>query len=97
MYVDDFNILSRVYQVRIQDEPGFRGQVEEIQRLYVRGGNGKLVPLRSIVTPSTSFGPNTISPLQSLFGSICDRLGGVGDEHWPSTRNDGSDGARNPS
>lgn len=60
-YVDDFNILSRVYQVRIQDEPEFRGQVEDIQRLHVRGGNGDLVPLQSVVTPSTSFGPNAIS------------------------------------
>jgi len=72
-YVDDFNILSRVYQVRIQDEPGFRGQVEDIRRLHVRGGNGELVPLRSIVTLSTSFGPNTISrynlfPAASVIG-----------------------------
>jgi len=61
VYVDDFSILSRVYQVRIQDEPNFRGQVEDIQRLHVRSDSGELVPLRSIVTPSTSFGPNTIS------------------------------------
>ncbi|MBW4656977.1 MAG: multidrug efflux RND transporter permease subunit [Kaiparowitsia implicata GSE-PSE-MK54-09C] len=60
-YVDDFNILSRVYQVRIQDEAGFRGQVGDIQRLHVRSANGELVPLQSIVTTSTSFGPNTIS------------------------------------
>jgi hydrophobe/amphiphile efflux-1 (HAE1) family protein len=60
-YVDDFNILSRVYQVRIQDEPEFRSRVEDIQRLHVRGQDGDLVPLQSIVTPSTSFGPSTIS------------------------------------
>ena len=59
-YVDDFNILSRVYQVRVQDEPAFRGQVDDIQRLHVRGQHGDLVPLQSIVTPSTSFGPNAI-------------------------------------
>lgn len=60
-YVDDFNIFSRVYQVRIQDEPEFRGQVEDIQRLHVRSQGGNLVPLQSIVTTSTAFGPNTIS------------------------------------
>jgi multidrug efflux pump subunit AcrB len=60
-YVDDFNIFSRVYQVRIQDEPEFRGQVEDIQRLHVRSQSGDLVPLQSIVTTSTTFGANTIS------------------------------------
>ncbi|MFD2140595.1 efflux RND transporter permease subunit [Ancylobacter oerskovii] len=60
-YVDDFNILSRVYQVRIQDEPNFRGRVEDIQRLHVRSVNGDLVPLQSIVVPSTTFGPNAIN------------------------------------
>jgi hydrophobe/amphiphile efflux-1 (HAE1) family protein len=60
-YVDDFNIFSRVYQVRIQDEPEFRGRVEDIQRLHVRSQSGGLVPLQSLVTISTSFGPNAIS------------------------------------
>jgi len=60
-YVDDFNILSRVFQVRIQDEPEFRGQVADIQRLHVRNQNGDLIPLQSIVTPSTVFGPNAIN------------------------------------
>jgi len=60
-YVDDFNIFSRVFQVRIQDEPGFRGRVEDIQRLHVRGQRGELVPLQSLVTLSTSFGPNVIN------------------------------------
>ncbi|MFC5066543.1 efflux RND transporter permease subunit [Flaviflagellibacter deserti] len=61
LYVDDFNIFSRVFQVRIQDEPQFRSRVEDIQRLHVRSQTGSLVPLQSIVTTSTSFGPNTIS------------------------------------
>lgn len=60
-YVGDFNIFSRVYQVRIQDEANFRGQVEDIQRLHVRSQTGQLVPMRSIVTTSTSFGPSAIS------------------------------------
>jgi hydrophobe/amphiphile efflux-1 (HAE1) family protein len=60
-YVDDFNIFSRVFQVQIQDEPQFRTQIEDIRRLHVRSAGGELVPLRSIVTLSTSFGPNTIT------------------------------------
>jgi len=60
-YVGDFNILSRVYQVRIQDEPEFRGRIEDIERLHVRGQHGELVPLRTLLASSTSFGPNAIS------------------------------------
>ena len=60
-YVDDFNIFSRVYQVRIQDESEFRNRVDDILRLHVRNAAGDLVPLRSIVTPTTSFGPNAIN------------------------------------
>lgn len=59
--VDDFNILSRVYQVRIQDDAEFRTRPEDILRLHVRSTSGDLVPLQSILTTSTSFGPNTIS------------------------------------
>ncbi|MCK9907743.1 multidrug efflux RND transporter permease subunit [Microbacteriaceae bacterium K1510] len=60
-YVDDFNIFSRVFQVRIQDEPQFRSRIEDIQRLHVRSQNGELVSLQTIAKPSTSFGPNAIN------------------------------------
>ncbi|MCB8822017.1 efflux RND transporter permease subunit [Microvirga rosea] len=60
-YVDDFNIFSRIYQVRIQDEPAFRSRADDILRLHVRSQTGEFVPLQSLVTVSTSFGPNTIS------------------------------------
>jgi hydrophobe/amphiphile efflux-1 (HAE1) family protein len=60
-YIDDFNMSARVYQIRIQDDPAFRSSVEDIQRLHVRGQSGQLVPLRAIVTPATSFGPNAIN------------------------------------
>lgn len=60
-YVGDFNIFSRVYQVRIQSEPNFRSRAEDIERLHVRSQTGELVPLRSIVTTTTSFGPSAIN------------------------------------
>lgn len=67
-YVDDFNIFSRVYQVRIQDEPQFRSRIEDIQRLRVRSRNGELVPLQSLLSISTSYGPTAINRY-SLFPS----------------------------
>ncbi len=60
-YVDDFNIFSRVYQVRIQDEPSFRTRIEDIQRLRVRGQAGNLVPLQGLLSISTVYGPNSVN------------------------------------
>jgi hydrophobe/amphiphile efflux-1 (HAE1) family protein len=60
-YVDDFNMFSRVYQVRIQDEPQFRSRIEDIQRLRVRSQSGAAVPLQSLLSIETSYGPGSIS------------------------------------
>ncbi len=60
-YVDDFNLFSRVYQIRIQDEPGFRTRVEDIQRLRVRGQAGNMVPLQAMVSISAVYGPNAVN------------------------------------
>ncbi|UFN49614.1 efflux RND transporter permease subunit [Roseomonas sp. OT10] len=59
-YVDDFNMLSRVFQVRIQDEPRFRGRVADIERQHVRNSTGELVPLRAVLVLSDTLGPNAI-------------------------------------
>ncbi|TCR97907.1 hydrophobe/amphiphile efflux-1 (HAE1) family protein [Rhizobium sp. BK418] len=60
-YVDDFNIFSRVYQVRIQDEPLFRSRIEDIQRLRVRSQSGDLVPLQGLLSISIIYGPNSVN------------------------------------
>lgn len=67
-YVDDFNIFSRVYQVRLQDEPAFRQRIEDIQRLRVRSQSGDLVPLQSVVSISTIYGPSAVNRY-NLFSS----------------------------
>lgn len=60
-YVDDFNIFSRVYQVRIQDESAFRARIEDIQRLRVRSQSGALVPLQGMLSISTIYGPSSVN------------------------------------
>ena len=67
-YVDDFNIFSRVYQVRLQDEPAYRQRVDDIQRLRVRSQAGELVPLQSMVSISTIYGPSSVNRY-NLFSS----------------------------
>ncbi|BAN48319.1 efflux RND transporter permease subunit [Metapseudomonas resinovorans] len=60
-YVDDFNIFSRVFQVRIQDEPEFRNRIEDIQRLRVRSQSGAMIPLQGLLSITTIYGPSTIN------------------------------------
>lgn len=60
-YVDDFNLFSRVFQVRIQNEPDFRSRIEDIQRLRVRSAGGALLPLQALLSISTVYGPNSIN------------------------------------
>lgn len=67
-YVDDFNIFSRVYQVRLQDEPAYRQRIDDIQRLRVRSQSGELVPLQSMVSISTIYGPSSVNRY-NLFSS----------------------------
>ncbi len=67
-YVDDFNIFSRVYQVRLQDEPAYRQRIDDIQRLRVRSQSGALVPLQSMISIQTIYGPSAVNRY-NLFSS----------------------------
>ncbi len=60
-YVDDFNLSSRVFQVRLQNDTQFRSRVEDIQRLKVRSSNGVLVPIQAVASISTVYGPSSIN------------------------------------
>lgn len=60
-YVNDFNKLDRVFQVRIQAEAGFRDDVDDITRLYVRSRDGAMVPLRTLITTKTVLAASLIN------------------------------------
>ncbi len=60
-YVNQFNLQSQVFQVIVQDQSKYRGTVADIQNLYVKSANGALVPMRSLVTVSTTLGPDTVT------------------------------------
>ncbi len=59
-YINDFNLFGKTYQVRIQAESRFRSTIEDINRLYVRNGDGDMVPLRSLVSIKPILGPLSI-------------------------------------
>jgi len=59
-YVNDFNLYGRTYQVKVQADASYRNAADDISRLYVRSNDGKMVPMRSLVTLSTVLAPQLI-------------------------------------
>jgi len=49
VYVNDFNLFGRTYQVFAMAEPEYRDSPEDVGRLQMRNRDGRMVPLGSIV------------------------------------------------
>jgi len=60
LYVNDFNVFGRTWQVLVQAEPEFRSQPHDINRFYLRTGEGNMVPLGTLATVSASAGPDVV-------------------------------------
>ncbi len=60
LYVNDFNIFGRTWQVRVQADPKFRDEPADLDHFYVRGGMGDMVPVSTIASIKPSAGPDVI-------------------------------------
>jgi len=49
LYVNDFTLLGRNWQVNLQSEGEFRSRPEDLRRIFVRSSQGAMVPLSSLV------------------------------------------------
>jgi HAE1 family hydrophobic/amphiphilic exporter-1 len=56
-YVNDFNRFGRVYKVYVQAEPEYRRDPKQFGLFFVRGKEGQMVPLDTLVTTRTTSGP----------------------------------------
>jgi hydrophobe/amphiphile efflux-1 (HAE1) family protein len=61
IYVNDFNLYGRTWQVNIQGEAADRTDLAAIWRIFVRSKTGAMVPLRAVAEARTVLGPQTIS------------------------------------
>src|SRR5829696_5569381 len=68
-YVNDFNFLGRVNQVRAQADQNFRMDRDDILRLKTRSASGALVPLGSLVNIRDVAGPDLVQRY-NLFPSV---------------------------
>ncbi|MGE7958923.1 efflux RND transporter permease subunit [Pseudomonas sp. NPDC089530] len=60
LYVNDFNLLGRVYQVRVQADAPFRAHADDIGQLKARNADGNMVPLGSLVSVVPTYGPEMV-------------------------------------
>lgn len=60
LYVNDFNRFGRVWRVQVQAEPSARSQPQDVEDIYVRNGDGEMVPLSGLVETSFRVGPNIV-------------------------------------
>ncbi|AWK85174.1 efflux RND transporter permease subunit [Azospirillum thermophilum] len=78
VYVNDFNLYGRVFQVKVQDEADFREQAEAIDQLYVRSASGDMVPLRTLVTIRTVPAPDSITRYNQFLSASVNGQGAPG-------------------
>jgi len=60
-YVNDFNYLGRVFQVRAQADAPFRIAAEDVMNLRTRSASGAMVPLGSVMDMQPSTGPDRVT------------------------------------
>ena len=61
LYVNDFNLLGRTYQVTVQADEEFRNDPEDIGRLQIRAADGSMLPLSALATVRPDAGPDPVS------------------------------------
>jgi multidrug efflux pump len=66
LYVSQFTKYSRLYQVVVQAEADYRTKPEDIDQVYVRSRDGKMIPLKALVTLKNVPGPDLVSRFNSF-------------------------------
>ena len=61
VYVNNFNLYGRTWQVNVQGEASDRSDIPDIWRIYVRNNVGQMVPIRSIAGLKIVTGPQVIT------------------------------------
>ncbi|MEP6571836.1 MAG: efflux RND transporter permease subunit, partial [Gemmatimonadota bacterium] len=57
LYINDFNLYGRTYRVQAEAQAPFRVTPADIGQLYVRGGNGEMVPVSALTRTEFRSGP----------------------------------------
>lgn len=56
-YINDFNKYGRVYRVYMQADAPFRATLQDLNKVYVKNNQGKMLPITSVITTKNMVGP----------------------------------------
>lgn len=68
-YINDFNKYGRVYRVYMQADAPYRATMDDLNKIYVKNVQGKMVPLTSVITTKDIIGPYSLTRF-NLYPSI---------------------------
>ena len=71
-YVNDFNLKGGVYQVKLQNDPSYRGGIQDVLSIRVPTGNGASVPLSSLGTVEYVGGTRETMSYNKMLAAWCD-------------------------
>jgi multidrug efflux pump subunit AcrB len=57
LYINDFNLFGRTWQVNVQGDARFRRKVEDLKRIKFRGEHGQMVPFGALASVREMSGP----------------------------------------
>jgi HAE1 family hydrophobic/amphiphilic exporter-1 len=60
LYLNDFNLFGRTWQVNLQADQDFRSTVDDIFKVHVRNAQGEMVPIRSLASVRLVLGPSAL-------------------------------------
>ncbi|MFC4252802.1 efflux RND transporter permease subunit [Sinimarinibacterium flocculans] len=60
LYVNDFTLFGRNYQVNLQSEAEFRETPDDLKEVFVRSDDGHMVPVSTLVRIERSRGPDLV-------------------------------------
>ncbi|MBE7711023.1 MAG: efflux RND transporter permease subunit [Cyanobacteria bacterium SIG31] len=56
-YINDFNKYGRVYRVYMQADAPYRATMGDLNKVYVKNNQGKMLPITSVITTKNIVGP----------------------------------------
>jgi len=65
-FVNNMNLFGRTWQVQVQAEADDRSSIDDIYRINVRNGDGKMIPLRSLAETRVVVGPPALIRYNNL-------------------------------
>ena len=69
LYVNDFDMNNKIYEVMLQAEPQFRSQSKDLSHYYVKSDTGQMVPIANFAKLVSSRGAPAISHF-NLYRSV---------------------------